>query len=59
VGEIRNTYIIVVQKPERNVSIGRFKHRWKGNIKSNLKEVGERVCIESFWLKIGFSSGIL
>jgi hypothetical protein len=30
-GERRNTYRILVEKPE-----GRLRHRWKGNIKKDL-----------------------
>jgi hypothetical protein len=45
-GEIRNMYRIVVQKPKGNVPVGRARHRWKGHIKTNLEEVSERVCAE-------------
>jgi hypothetical protein len=58
-GEIRNKYKIVVQKPEGTVPIGRFRHRWKCNIKMNLKEILERFCTEFIWLKIGSNGGLL
>jgi hypothetical protein len=37
---IRNAYKTLVGKPEENRPLGRHKHRWKDNIKSNLKETG-------------------
>jgi hypothetical protein len=58
-GEIRTMYKIVVQKPEGNVPIGRPRHRWKGYVKRNFKETGERVYTEFIWLKIGSSGGPL
>jgi hypothetical protein len=37
-GEKRNAYRILVRKPERQRPLGRPRHRWKDNIKMDLKE---------------------
>jgi hypothetical protein len=34
-----NAYRILVGKPERNRSLGRYRHRWEKNYKMNLKEI--------------------
>jgi hypothetical protein len=39
-GEKRNAYRIVVGKPEGGTPLGRPRHRWVGNIKMDLREVG-------------------
>jgi len=39
-GEMRNVYIILVRKPEGKRPLGRPRHRWECNIKSDLREVG-------------------
>jgi hypothetical protein len=38
--EKRNAYRILVGKPERKRLLGRPRHRWVGNIKINLREIG-------------------
>jgi hypothetical protein len=38
--EMRSIYKILVDKPERKRSLRRPRHRWKDNIKVNLREVG-------------------
>jgi hypothetical protein len=40
VGEKRNAYRILVGKPEGKRPLGRSKHRWKDNIKMELREIG-------------------
>jgi hypothetical protein len=37
-GEKRNTYRILVGKPEENRSLGRPRRRWVDNIKMDLRE---------------------
>jgi hypothetical protein len=37
-GEIRNSYKILVGKPERKRPLGRPRRRWEDNIKMNLRE---------------------
>jgi hypothetical protein len=39
-GEMRNAYKILVGKPEGKRPLGRIRHRWKDNIKMNLREIG-------------------
>jgi hypothetical protein len=39
-GEMRNTYKILVLKPEGNTSLGRFRRKLEDNIRMNLKEIG-------------------
>jgi hypothetical protein len=39
-GERRGTYRVLVGKPEGKRPLGRPIHRWEGNIKMALKEVG-------------------
>ena len=38
-GERRGVYRVVVGKPEGKRPLGRPRHRWKDNIKMDLKEV--------------------
>jgi hypothetical protein len=37
----------LVRKPERKISLGRTRHRWKDNIKVDLKETG---CDDVDWI---------
>jgi hypothetical protein len=39
-GEMRNTYKILVGKPERKRPLGILVRRWEDNIKINLREIG-------------------
>jgi hypothetical protein len=39
-GERRGAYRVLVGKPEGRRPLGRPRHRWVGNIKINLTEVG-------------------
>jgi hypothetical protein len=39
-GEKRNAYILLVEKPEEKRPLGRPKHRWVDNITMDLEEVG-------------------
>lgn len=40
VGKKRNVYKVFVGKPEEKRLLVRPRHRWKGNIKMDLKEMG-------------------
>jgi hypothetical protein len=40
IGEKRNSYRILVGKPERKRPLGRPRHRWLDNIKINFREIG-------------------
>jgi hypothetical protein len=37
---MRNLYKILIRKPEGRRSVGRHRHRLKGNIKMDIKEIG-------------------
>jgi hypothetical protein len=39
-GERRGAYRVLVGKPEGKRQLGRSRHRWEGNIKMDLQEVG-------------------
>jgi len=39
-GERRGVYRVLVGKPEGKRPLGRPRHRWEGNIKMDLQEVG-------------------
>jgi hypothetical protein len=39
-GERRGIYRVLVGKPEGKRPLGRPRHRWEGNIKVDLEEVG-------------------
>jgi hypothetical protein len=39
-GEKRNVYMLLVGKPEGKRPLGRPRHRWLGNIKMDLLEIG-------------------
>jgi hypothetical protein len=53
-GEKRNTYRILVGKPERKRPLGRRRHRWVDNIK-----IDGVVWAGLIWLRIGTSGGLL
>jgi hypothetical protein len=38
-GEMRNTYKILVRKPEGKRPLGRCRHRWEDNIKKDFTEI--------------------
>jgi hypothetical protein len=39
-GEIRNSYNILVGRSEWKRPLGRFRHRWEGNIRIDFREIG-------------------
>jgi hypothetical protein len=39
-GEKRNVYRLLVDKPEGKRPLGRPRHRWTDNIKMHLREIG-------------------
>jgi hypothetical protein len=38
-GPKKNVYLILVGKPERKRPLGRPRHRWVDNIKTDLREI--------------------
>jgi hypothetical protein len=40
VGEVRGAYNSLVGRPEERRPLGRLRHRWKDNIKMDLREIG-------------------
>jgi hypothetical protein len=57
--ESRDTYRVLVGKPERKRSLGRPRHEWDNNIKMDLQEEVWWAWIGSIWLKIGAGDGHL
>jgi hypothetical protein len=55
-GAKRNTYRILVGKPEGKTPLGRQRHRWMDNIKIDLREM---VWTGSNRLRIRTSGGLL
>jgi hypothetical protein len=43
VGEMRNTYIILMGKLEGKRPLGRHRRRWEDNIRIDLREIGEKL----------------
>jgi hypothetical protein len=39
-GEVRNAYTILVEKPEGKRPLGRTRRRWEDNIRIDLREIG-------------------
>jgi hypothetical protein len=58
-GEMRNSYNIVVGKSEGKRPLVRSRRRWEDNIRMNLKEIGLGVWTGCTWLSIGTSGGLL
>jgi hypothetical protein len=58
-GEIRNAYKILVGKPKGKRLLGRHRHRWKDNIKIDLREIRFGDWIGFNWLRIRTSGGLL
>jgi hypothetical protein len=55
-GEKRNTYKILVGKPEGKRQLGRPRRRWVDNIKMDLRDIGRSGKI---WFRIRKSGGLL
>jgi hypothetical protein len=57
-GEGRGVYRVLVGRPEGKRPLERPRHRWEGNIKMDLREIGMgRTGFN--WLRIGSSGGLL
>jgi hypothetical protein len=60
-GEKRNACSLLVEAPERKISIGRPRCRWVDNIKLDLEEIGwgGGVLTGLLWLRIGTRGELL
>jgi hypothetical protein len=47
-GEVRNEYKLLVGKPEGKRPLRRPRHRWKDNIKMDLREIGFGCGLDSY-----------
>jgi hypothetical protein len=54
-GERRSTYKVLVGKSEERNPIGRSRHRWEDNIKTNLQLIGALTGLS--WLRIETGGG--
>jgi len=52
-GERRGVCRVVVWKPEGRITLGRPRHSWEDNIKTDLQEVGWGAWTGLFWFRIG------
>jgi hypothetical protein len=39
-GDTRNTYKVLIRKPEGKIPIGRSRRRWEDNVGMDLRETG-------------------
>jgi hypothetical protein len=51
--EVRNSYKILVGKPEGKRSVGIPRRKWDDNINWILRKLGGKVCTGLIWFKIG------
>jgi hypothetical protein len=51
--KLKNSYKILVGKPEYKRPLGKPRHRWEENIRRDLRETGY------IWLRIGTSDWVL
>ena len=59
VEQSRNTFTVLVGKPEGNKTLGRLRYAWEDNIKMDLREVGYNAGDWIVLLKIGTNCGLL
>jgi hypothetical protein len=55
----RNSYRVLVGKPEGKRLLGRPRLRWEDGIKMYLREIGWRLWSGFSWLRIGTVGGLL
>ena len=58
-GERRRLYRVLVGKPEGKRPLGIPRHRWEGNIKMDLQEMGRGAWTGMIWFGIGTGGGHL
>jgi len=54
-GEMRDSYRILVGRCEENILLGRPRHRWEDNIKLIFQNGDRQAWIGSIWFKISAS----
>jgi len=59
ISERRDTYRGLVWRHESKRPLERHMHRWDGNIKTDLQEVGLGPSTALVWLRIGTGGGLL
>jgi len=52
-------YRALLGKPEGKRLLGRPKHRWKGNVKTDLQKVVLGAWTRVIWIRIGTRGGLL
>jgi hypothetical protein len=57
-GDRRGAYRVLMESPEGKRPLGRPRHRWEGNIKMDLQDVGWRAWTGLIWLRIGTGGGL-
>jgi hypothetical protein len=55
----KDTYNVLVGKPEEKRKLGRPKHRWEYNIKMCPEETGQRAWTRLMWFRIRTGGGLL
>jgi hypothetical protein len=58
-GESRDSYRVLVGKPEERRPLRRPRRRWEDNIKMDLREVEFGAWTGSIWLRIGTCGELL
>jgi hypothetical protein len=58
-GERRDSYRVLVGKPEGRRPLWCPRHRWEDNIKMDLREGEWGVLTGSIWLRVGTGGGLL
>jgi hypothetical protein len=43
VGDVRNSYKILVRKPEGKIPLRQHRHKWEDNVRIDLREIGWKV----------------
>jgi len=56
---MRNSYNILVGKPEGKRPLGRTKRRWEDSIRIDVREIGWNMWTGFIWPRIGTSGGLL
>jgi hypothetical protein len=58
-GDMRNAYSILVEKPEGKIQLRRPGRKWDDNIKMDFMEIVWKIVKWFIWLRIGTSDELL